>query len=224
MITMHATDFSSPADTNLMMSLLTQGRRPALLVHCRNRAADVVVDSMLSWCASPVHVVRLPGTLDLPLARTGTLVVADASRLTLPQQIELHDWLNAGRGGCPDCVDHVGAAPAAGRSGTLSGGSVLSPQRRDAGSQRYADVATSCSAPGWRPRGRPRPRRGTRTGLRAPPTGPQPPFLRPPDYGRRAAAPEGGASAASARRDRLLRSDEAPVRRSSPTGRAPSAH
>ena len=96
--TMHATDFSSPADTNLMMSLLTQGRRPALLVHCRNRAADVVVDSMLSWCASPVHVVRLPGTLDLPLARTGTLVVADASRLTLPQQIELHDWLNAGRG------------------------------------------------------------------------------------------------------------------------------
>lgn len=96
--TMQATDFSSPADTNLMMSLFTQGRRPALLVHCRNRAAAVVVDSMLSWCASPVHVVRLPGTLDLPLARTGTLVVADASRLTLPQQIELHDWLNAGRG------------------------------------------------------------------------------------------------------------------------------
>ena len=81
-----------------MMSLLTQCRRPALLVHCRNRAADVVVDSMLSWCASPVHVVRLPGTLDLPLARTGTLVGCDASRLMLPQQIELHDWLNAGRG------------------------------------------------------------------------------------------------------------------------------
>jgi DNA-binding NtrC family response regulator len=25
-------------------------------------------------------------------------VVADASRMTLPQQIELYDWLNAGRG------------------------------------------------------------------------------------------------------------------------------
>jgi hypothetical protein len=98
-ITMHATDFSSPADTNLMMSLLTHGHRPALLVHCRHRAADAVVDSMRSWCAQSVHVVRLPGTLDLPLATTGTVVVADASRLTLHQQIELYDWLNAGRGG-----------------------------------------------------------------------------------------------------------------------------
>lgn len=96
---MRATDFSPPADTDLMRSLLTHGHRPALLVNCRQRAADVVVDSMLSWCAPPVHVVRLPGVLELPLARTGTLVVADASRLTLPQQIELHDWLNAGRGG-----------------------------------------------------------------------------------------------------------------------------
>ncbi len=96
---MHATDFASPADTNLMMSLLTHGHRPALLVNCRQRSAEVVVDSMLSWCAAPVHVVRLPGTLDLPLAKTGTLVVADASELTLLQQIELYDWLNAGRGG-----------------------------------------------------------------------------------------------------------------------------
>ena len=96
---MRATDFSSPADTNLMMTLLTRGQRPALLVHCRGRSAAAVVDSMVSWCAPPVHIIRLPGVLDLPLAKTGTIVVADASALTLPQQIELHDWLNAGRGG-----------------------------------------------------------------------------------------------------------------------------
>jgi len=97
-ITMRATDFPCFADPNLMMSLLTKGHRPALLVNCNGRGADAVATSMLSWCAAPVHLVRLPGVLDLPLARYGTLVVADAAALTLPQQIELHDWLNAGRG------------------------------------------------------------------------------------------------------------------------------
>ena len=98
-ITMRATDFPSLSDTNLMMSLLTRGQRPALLVNCNGRRAEAVAQSMLSWCAAPVHFIRLPGELDLPLARHGTLVVADAAALTLAQQIELHDWLNAGRGG-----------------------------------------------------------------------------------------------------------------------------
>jgi transcriptional regulator of aromatic amino acid metabolism len=94
---MRATDFASPSDTNLMMSLLTRGHRPALMVNCCGRSAEAVVDSMLSWCAGPVQVVRVPGAFDLPLAKTGTIVVADASAMTLQQQIELHDWLNAGR-------------------------------------------------------------------------------------------------------------------------------
>lgn len=96
---MRATDFSCPSDTKLIMALLTKGHRPALLVNCRGRGAEVVANSMLTWCAAPVHLVRLPGPLDLPLARHGTVVVADASALTIEQQIELHDWLNAGRGG-----------------------------------------------------------------------------------------------------------------------------
>jgi transcriptional regulator of aromatic amino acid metabolism len=53
---------------------------------------------MVSWCAAPVHLIRLPGLFDLPLAKRGTVVIADASAMTLPQQIELYDWLNAGRG------------------------------------------------------------------------------------------------------------------------------
>lgn len=96
---MRATDFPSLSDTNLMMSLLTRGQRPALLVNCNGRPADAVAQSMLSWCGAPVHFIRLPDELDLPLARHGTLVVVDAAALTLAQQIELHDWLNAGRGG-----------------------------------------------------------------------------------------------------------------------------
>src|SRR5436190_10843818 len=96
---MRATDFSCLSDTNLMMALLTKGHRPALLVNCRGRGADLVANSMLTWCRGPVHLIRLPGALDLPLAQHGTVVVADASALTTAQQIELHDWLNAGRGG-----------------------------------------------------------------------------------------------------------------------------
>jgi transcriptional regulator of aromatic amino acid metabolism len=95
---MRATDFSSPSDTNLMMSLLTRGHRPALMVNCGGRSAEAVIESMLSWCTAPVHVVRVQGGFDLPLAKTGSIVVADASAMTLHQQIELHDWLNAGRG------------------------------------------------------------------------------------------------------------------------------
>ena len=98
-ITMRAADFPSLSDTNLMMSLLTKGQRPALLVNCNGRRTQAVAASMLSWCSGPVHLITLPGELDLPLARHGTIVVADAAALTLAQQIELHDWLNAGRGG-----------------------------------------------------------------------------------------------------------------------------
>lgn len=82
-----------------MMALLTKGQRPALLVNCRGHGADVVANSMLTWCSAPVHLIRLPGPLDLPLAKHGTVVLADASALTIEQQIELHDWLNAGHGG-----------------------------------------------------------------------------------------------------------------------------
>jgi transcriptional regulator of aromatic amino acid metabolism len=95
---MRATDFPCPADPTLMMSLLTKGHRPALMVNCNGRGADAVAASMLSWCAAPAHLIRLPGELDLPLARYGTVIVSDAAALTLAQQIELHDWLNAGRG------------------------------------------------------------------------------------------------------------------------------
>jgi transcriptional regulator of aromatic amino acid metabolism len=97
-ITMHPTDFSSPCDTNLLMSLLTTGHRPALMVLCGGRKPEAVAHSLMSWCASPVTRVRLPGRFELPANKTGTLMVGDASLMTLAEQIELHDWLNASRG------------------------------------------------------------------------------------------------------------------------------
>ena len=98
MITMHPTDFSSLADTSLLLSLLTTGQRPSLMVLCGHRRPEAVVDSLTTLCGPPVHRCRLPGQLRLPQIKHGTLVLADASALTLVQQIELHDWLNASRG------------------------------------------------------------------------------------------------------------------------------
>jgi hypothetical protein len=96
-ITMQASQFTSPSDTNLLMSLLTKGQRPALLVLCCEGGLHPVVNSMMTWCEPPVHRCDLPGYLDLPLARGGTLVLTNAAALTLEQQVELYDWLDARR-------------------------------------------------------------------------------------------------------------------------------
>src|SRR5688500_15358485 len=48
-----------------------------------------------------------------------------------------------------DRLGDLEADLAARRAGAISGGSVLSPQRGDAGGGRHGDVATSCSTTGW---------------------------------------------------------------------------
>ena len=98
MITMHPTDFSSPADTSLLLSLLTTGQRPSLMVLCGRRKPEAVVESLTTLCGPPVHRCRIPGQLRLPQTKHGTLILSDASALSLVQQIELHDWLNSSRG------------------------------------------------------------------------------------------------------------------------------
>jgi transcriptional regulator of aromatic amino acid metabolism len=95
---MHPTDFSSPADTSLLLSLLTTGPRPTMMVLCDHRKPEAVAESLTTLCGPPVHRCRIPGQLRLPPAKHGTLILSDASALSLVQQIELHDWLNASRG------------------------------------------------------------------------------------------------------------------------------
>ena len=45
----------------------------------------------------PVQTLRLPGTFVLPEDHGGTLLLWDASRLTLDQQIRLNDWMGVRR-------------------------------------------------------------------------------------------------------------------------------
>ncbi len=55
---------------------------------------------MLTWCAPPVHLLRAARTRSTCRWRgAGRSSSLTPSALTLEQQIELHDWLNAGRGG-----------------------------------------------------------------------------------------------------------------------------
>jgi DNA-binding NtrC family response regulator len=44
----------------------------------------------------PVRLCRLPGSLELPPDKTGTLVLNDIAALALRDQIALYDWLGAG--------------------------------------------------------------------------------------------------------------------------------
>lgn len=95
---MHANDFSWVSDHELVQSLTRSERRPSLLVRCPTRQREEVVTSLVSWCVAPVHVCRLPGELDLPPRKSGTILLDDVSALTLLQQMDLQDWLEAGGG------------------------------------------------------------------------------------------------------------------------------
>jgi hypothetical protein len=91
-------DFGSITDVTLLQWLGSQGRRPNILLVCHDVAPQAVADRVTTWCQGPFHFALLPGTLQLPQTRTGTLVLHDLAALSLPQQIALYDWLSAGRG------------------------------------------------------------------------------------------------------------------------------
>jgi DNA-binding NtrC family response regulator len=52
----------------------------------------------MTWCALPFRFSALPGTLELPLIRRGTLLLNDVTAMTLSQQVMLYDWLSDGCG------------------------------------------------------------------------------------------------------------------------------
>jgi transcriptional regulator of acetoin/glycerol metabolism len=95
---MHATDFSSISNFVLVRSLTAEGHRPNLLVLCTGRTQDAVIASLMTSCAAPFHLCTLPGPLQLPVVRKGTLFLNDAAAMTLSQQIALNDWMGRGSG------------------------------------------------------------------------------------------------------------------------------
>ena len=93
------TAMCSPRDVSLsemllLRSLIGQGRRPNMLVVCSDAAVRAVFEQVRDLWGPPFSVCLLPGLLDLPASRKGTLFLHDIAALTPPQQITLYDWLS----------------------------------------------------------------------------------------------------------------------------------
>ena len=97
-ISMQALDFPWVSDRVLMRSLTMALNRPSLLVMCESIETDSAIASLMKWCEQPFHFCSLPGPLELPSVKQGTLFLNDVSHMTLAQQIALNDWIECGRG------------------------------------------------------------------------------------------------------------------------------
>lgn len=87
-------EFVSFSEMPLLRSLTVQEMRPNLLVVCNNTSAEDAVEGLEALCRGPVTSCRLPGVLQLPSRKHGTLLLHDVAELTLSQQIALFDWLS----------------------------------------------------------------------------------------------------------------------------------
>jgi hypothetical protein len=94
MLTMSQSHTVSFSEGTLLRALTSGPRRPNLLVVCNDVAVEAVVSSLVALCAPPYHICALPGRLELPLQKSGTLLVTDVDLLNLGQQLALFDWLS----------------------------------------------------------------------------------------------------------------------------------
>ena len=85
---------TTPEDSWLRSLVYQQSRRLNLLLVCASKTPVEAVASEVSALAShPLFKCTLPGPLTLPAKYRGTLVIADVAAMTMPQQIELCDWM-----------------------------------------------------------------------------------------------------------------------------------
>ena len=81
------------SELRFLHSLTSEKRRPNLLIAADGPWIDEATEQLRTLCAHPFTINRLPGLLDLPHARAGTLVLNDVAALSLEQQIHLFDWM-----------------------------------------------------------------------------------------------------------------------------------
>ncbi len=85
-------------DARLGMWLASDRTRRHLVVRCGRPVLEGVIRQITNGVSAPVRYCPLPGALQLPLDRRGTLLLFDAARLQIDQQISLFDWLGARAG------------------------------------------------------------------------------------------------------------------------------
>jgi hypothetical protein len=93
MMTLHSPQLVSLSEATLLRSLMSQNRRPNLLVECKGVSVESTVRHIVAFCEPPYHVTALPGNLYLPEVKKGTLLLADLAMMSLGQQMRVFDWL-----------------------------------------------------------------------------------------------------------------------------------
>jgi transcriptional regulator of aromatic amino acid metabolism len=95
MMKLHSPQLVSLSEASLLHALMSETRRPNLMVVCRRVTVEAAVRHVVSYCEPPYQMVSLPGKLDLTDATRGTMLLADVATLSLGQQMRLYDWLSA---------------------------------------------------------------------------------------------------------------------------------
>jgi len=85
-------------DARLGVWLASNRSQRGLVVRCPPTLVDRVMRQITHGASAPVRFCALPGALHLPFDRRGTLLLFDAARLQLDQQISLFDWLGTRAG------------------------------------------------------------------------------------------------------------------------------
>jgi Sigma-54 interaction domain len=89
----HAFDFETMADATFLRSLFASDARPHLLVQAPGVDVERLTSRIVWWSPAPLCVCNAPGPLQLPQTAVATLLIRDVSQLSVPQQIEMSDWM-----------------------------------------------------------------------------------------------------------------------------------
>jgi transcriptional regulator of aromatic amino acid metabolism len=82
----------------LILWLASQRPRQHFLLRCEPGRFDSVAAQVTMFGVAPVRMCCVPGCLQLPPDKQGTLLLNDVAALALKDQIALYDWLGAGAG------------------------------------------------------------------------------------------------------------------------------
>jgi transcriptional regulator of aromatic amino acid metabolism len=96
MMKLHSPQLVSLSEASLLHALMSETRRPNLMVVCRRVTVEAAVRHVVSYCEPPYQMVPLPGKMELTDATRGTVLLADVAMMSLGQQMRLYDRLSAG--------------------------------------------------------------------------------------------------------------------------------
>lgn len=90
-----AFDFESIADATFLGSFSADPRHPNLLVQCATADIPLLIPRMARLSRGMVRTCMVGSRIVLPDEEPSTLILHDVARLSVPQQVEVMDWIAA---------------------------------------------------------------------------------------------------------------------------------